>query len=135
MHGRKGRLAAPGARSCACCCSADAKEDDVSSIAWFPRSAALAAMLVAAACAVPVKADDVGSEKVYSRLHENVLTGAEPSVAARLTIERAGLVELYENNPREALVALHRAAESADTRERLYGLAELSLAEGVRTDE
>jgi hypothetical protein len=96
---------------------------------------ALVFVLAAGACAVPVKADDVGSEKVYSRLHENVLTGAEPSVAARLTIERAGLVELYEKNPAEALLALHRAAESADTRERLYGLAELSLDEGIRTDD
>jgi pimeloyl-ACP methyl ester carboxylesterase len=102
-------------------------------IAAIGRALVLAVVLSGAACSVPVKAEHTGAEDVYARLHENVLTGSEPSVAALLTIERAGLSDEYEHDPGAALVALHRAAESADTRERLYGLAELSLHEGIRT--
>lgn len=98
-------------------------------------SVVLACALAASSCAVPVSARDDGADDVYEGLHESVLTGAEPSVASRLTIERAGLSDQYADDPATALVALHRAAETADTRERLYGLAELSLAEGVRTGE
>jgi pimeloyl-ACP methyl ester carboxylesterase len=107
----------------------------MTSIAWLRRSAILVGVLVAAACAVPVSAKNVGAENVYTKLHENVLTGADPSVAALLTIERAGLSDQYDKDPGAALIALHRAAENADTRERLYGLAELSLAEGIRRDD
>lgn len=92
-----------------------------------------AAML--AGCASHVRADAVGAEKVYRGVQESALSGGEPSVPARLAIERAGLSDLWEDEPGRAIVALHRAAEIGDTRERLYALAELSMAEGRRTGD
>jgi hypothetical protein len=58
----------------------------VNATAALRRSVVLACVLAVAACAVPVSAHRVGSEDVYATLHENVLSGAAPSVAARLTI-------------------------------------------------
>jgi len=99
-------------------------------------SAALTLSLAAApGCAVPVTAERVGPDEVYVSVHESVLDPGDPSVAAHLVLERADLLEAWEADPATALVELHGRALRFDTRERLYGLAELSLAEGMRTDE
>ncbi len=103
------------------------------------RAAAALALAAAAAplaaCASHVRADAVGAEAVYRGVQASALSGGEPSVAARLAVERAGLSQLWEDEPARAIVALHRAAEVGDTRERLYALAELSMAEGRRTGD
>lgn len=99
------------------------------------RLAALVFVLAAAACAIPVHADRVGSDDVYASIHANVLTTGSPSASARLVIERADLLEEWDDDPAAAIVALHDLAVTHDTRDRLYGLAELSLVQARETED
>lgn len=92
-------------------------------------------LLTAAACSVPIRAEHAEPEEVYVTLRESALTGDDPSVDALLALERAGLLAVWEDDPDRALIELHDAAVLKDTRQRLYGLAELSLVRGQRTGE
>jgi pimeloyl-ACP methyl ester carboxylesterase len=91
--------------------------------------------LAAVACATPVRAERVDPERVYASLRANALSEGSPSVDARLVLERADLSDVWDDDPAEAIVRLHAAAAEMDTRARLYGLAELSLVEGIRTGD
>jgi hypothetical protein len=99
------------------------------------RAACLLTALAATACAVPVRAERVDSRESYAHIRANVLSGDEPSADAQLVLERADLRDAWESDPAEAIVRLHRAAAQVDTRARLFGLAELSLAEGFRSGD
>jgi pimeloyl-ACP methyl ester carboxylesterase len=96
-------------------------------------AAVVVAALAAASCSVPVRTDRVGADEVYATVKKDVLLGGEPSVAARLVLERAGLQEQWDADRAAAIVTLHQMAEQEDTRERLFGLAELCLYQGERT--
>src|SRR6187455_47044 len=93
---------------------------------------ALAVALAGAGCAVPVQTKRVGPDEVYNDLKQDVLLDGEPSVAARLALERAGLAEMWNDDPATAIATLHEMATQSDTRERLFGLAELCIYQGRR---
>jgi pimeloyl-ACP methyl ester carboxylesterase len=101
----------------------------------FARGVSVLAMvvtLVGAGCAVPVQTKPVGPDEVYTDLKQDVLLDGEPSVAARLALERAGLADAWNDDPATAIAALHEMATQSDTRERLFGLAELCIYQGRR---
>jgi pimeloyl-ACP methyl ester carboxylesterase len=98
-------------------------------------SVALAALAGAAGCAVPVRAERESPEEVFATVRRSALSGEDLSVDARLVLERADLADLWNDDPDAAIARLHDMALAQDTRERLFGLSELSLARGQATDD
>jgi pimeloyl-ACP methyl ester carboxylesterase len=98
-------------------------------------AAILAPPALSAGCAVPVSAKHVGPDEVYVSVHRTILNPGTPSAAALLVLERSDLLSAWEEDPEAALRELHRMAVEGDTRERLFGLAELSLAHGLETED
>ena len=93
------------------------------------RLLALAALLVAVAgCASPVGYRTIGPRDAYRDLTASALTGDEPSVFSRQLLARLGLGERFEQEPEVVLAELDAGLGWVDDRQRLFVLAELSLA-------
>lgn len=96
------------------------------------KSAFLAWILLIAGCAAPLSVERREDLSPYRELNHTYLGSGETSFASRLVLQAADLEPLYETEPDEALARLHALAETTDTRDTLFALAELSLARGIR---
>ncbi len=96
------------------------------------KSALLASILLVAGCAAPLAVDRREDLKPYRELNHTYLGSGETSFASRLVLQAADLESLYESSPNEALARLHTLAETTDTRDTLFALAELSLERGIQ---
>ncbi len=106
------------------------------------RLAALAlgfAAWVAPGCFVfnraTVGVDRVGSKQVAAELEASALTGMQPSAGTLLALHYYGLSELYERDPEDAIVALHRGLLADPWRDFAFALAELCFLVGKRTGD
>lgn len=92
------------------------------------RLAAVGIALLLCACGVPVRVTHGDPRDITRELARNVVTTGTPSLAAQNVLHRWNLTARYDDEPQEALAALHREVVEgrADGRE-LFALAELSF--------
>jgi pimeloyl-ACP methyl ester carboxylesterase len=83
------------------------------------------ALVLLVGCATPITAKDVGPDRVRASVSRNVLDSRRPSISTATALHRASLTELWDDEPREALTAMHRAALQIDGRDRVFALAEM----------
>jgi pimeloyl-ACP methyl ester carboxylesterase len=101
----------------------------------FQLACAIVLAASVAGCAIPVQAKRADPDQVYASICENVLLTGEPSVAAQFVLSRAGLARAWTDDPAAAVRQLHFMATLSDTRDRLFGLAELCSYEGRRAGD
>ncbi len=90
--------------------------------------------LALAACSAPVKVDRVDLRTAYDELNRTALSSDQLSEVTRTVLRRAALLEVFDNRPDDAIVALRAQAIASGMRwPDLYALAELNYYEGRRT--
>lgn len=103
--------------------------------AIYVRAGLLAALVAATAllmtaCATPVGTRLVDGRAVHRMLTESALSADEPSVFTRRTLQRAGLIETFKDDPPTAIAKLHAGyIEFHRTDSPIQELALFALAE------
>lgn len=106
--------------------------------ATYVRTALLATLvavtaLFTAACATPVGTRVVDGRAVHQSLTASALSADEPSVYTRRTLQRAGLIETFRDDPPAAIATLHAGyveyhrADSPIQELTLFALAEMAF--------
>ncbi len=89
---------------------------------------------VLAACAAPVGVVRGDPQEVYRALNRNALSSDEPSRVSMNVLQEHNLAELYDDDPEQALAALHvHATGDAVRGSALFALAELSFLHAERS--
>ncbi|MGY6217472.1 esterase/lipase family protein [Methylolobus aquaticus] len=94
------------------------------------RNLLIAVALGCSGCSTPIGVTRVTPEESYQIASRNPLTNAELSNDAKAVLHRYNLGDVYESDPWQAIMQLHRIALKDDRRDVLYALAELSYAQG-----
>jgi hypothetical protein len=81
-----------------------------------------------------VSVKQAGAARVYESLNENELNAGDPSTATLEVLHTYSLADLYDDEPRAALRALHEVTLSDPQRNNLFALSELAFHVG-RHDE
>jgi len=92
-----------------------------------PGLAVACALLLAGCFAAPIGARRVDPRTVHRTLTRNVLNSGKPSGPTRNVLEQRALVDRFDDDPEQALAALHAAALSDGGQDELFALAELSF--------
>lgn len=95
---------------------------------FFALAAIIFLLFFTSACATPVGVKRTSDQEVYRQLSANALSGDQPSSFSRQFLERLSLADRYEKDPKGALAELHKGLGRPDEGDRLFALAELSLA-------
>jgi pimeloyl-ACP methyl ester carboxylesterase len=96
---------------------------------------ALVASLFAGGCAPSIGVRPLDSRQANLALTANVLTSGSPSESARELLYRADLAARFEKDPAATIAALRSGLGGRDEQDRLYTLAELSYAHGMRSGD
>jgi pimeloyl-ACP methyl ester carboxylesterase len=93
----------------------------------------LAALLASVGCATPIGVRHVDERRVARTLTANVLSAGEPSAASRQVLLRLALADRFDDDPEQALAALHAQTVAEMDDSRLFALAEYSFLHAERT--
>ena len=103
------------------------------------RSAALATLCAAVAlllaCATPIGVTHLSARDADRELAQNILNSDRTTTVSREYLERLGLVELYDSNPREALARLRNGLGGPDEVGRLFALSELWFEAALKSGD
>jgi pimeloyl-ACP methyl ester carboxylesterase len=93
------------------------------------RAAAIGSVaMVAIACSPPIGVRRMDPRAVQRQLTASELSTGEPSVPSRIVLQRRGLMQQFDENPKAALAALHREVVAGTAGpDELFALAELSF--------
>jgi pimeloyl-ACP methyl ester carboxylesterase len=94
--------------------------------AMFAAAALLA--IFASGCATPVGVKHLDREAAYRELGTNILSADKLSSYSTQILERTGLSDRYESDPKGTLALLHSGLGGPDEHNRLFALSELSFA-------
>ena len=87
-------------------------------------------------CAAPIGVTKITPEESYQIATENPLShSGKLNNDTKGVLHRFNLLELYNLDPREAILSLHQAALKDDRRDLLFSLAEISYAYGETLSE
>ena len=78
-------------------------------------------------CATPVGVHHLTPEQGYQSLTVNVLSGGSLSAETTQILNRFGLTEEFKDNPEEVIATLHKGLPTANEKDRVFALAELSF--------
>jgi pimeloyl-ACP methyl ester carboxylesterase len=92
----------------------------------------ISALVLASGCATPIGVTRGDTQNVYRTLTRSVLSTGEPSAATEHALQRAGLVQRFEDDPAATLEEI-RGTGVGLSRDRLFALAELSFLHADRT--
>jgi pimeloyl-ACP methyl ester carboxylesterase len=95
----------------------------------------LIAALVLSGCATPVGVRRLDSKEANRKLTESVLAGESLSAPTLQVLNRSGLTETYQDQPADAIAALHQGIPTVDRPDRLFALAELSYRHAGRSGD
>jgi pimeloyl-ACP methyl ester carboxylesterase len=91
--------------------------------------------IFASGCATPVGAEHLDREAAYRELGANILSVGKPSSYSTQILERTGLSDRYESDPKETLAQLHSGLGGPDEHNRLFALSELSFAYAMEEND
>ena len=89
---------------------------------------AVAALFILAGCATPVGVKQLDPKQVQRNLTRSVLSSDYLSAPTAQILNRAGLAEKFKSQPADVLAQLHKGLPTANRRDELFALAELSYA-------
>ena len=95
----------------------------------------LIAVLVLSGCATPVGVRRLDSKEANRKLTESVLAGETLSAPTLQVLNRSGLASTYQEQPADAIAALHRGMPTVGRPDRLFALAELSFLHASRSKD
>src|SRR3954462_6168165 len=96
---------------------------------WWLKtlSASAGLLLLLAACAAPVQVDRVDLRSAYDELNRTALSSDQLSEVTRTVLRRAALLEVFDNRPDDAIIALRAQAVATGMHwPVLYALAEMN---------
>ena len=102
---------------------------------FFSIVAVIFLLFFTSACATPVGVKKTSEQEVYRQRTANALSGDQPSSFSRQFLERLSLIDKYEKDPKGALAEMHAGLGRPDETDRLFALAELSLAYARRQND
>lgn len=82
-----------------------------------------------------VSVKQTGAARVYETLNENEMNSGEPSTATLEVLHAYSLADVYDDDPREALRALHEVTLSDPQRGNLFALSELAFHVGRHEED
>jgi pimeloyl-ACP methyl ester carboxylesterase len=91
--------------------------------------------IFASGCATPVGVEHLDREAAYRELGANILSVGKPSSYSTQILERTGLSDRYESDPKETLAQLHSGLGGPDEHNRLFALSELSFAYAMEEND
>ena len=98
--------------------------------------AGLAVFLLLTGCASPIGITKVTPEQSYQNATANPLSHAgKINNDTKAVLHRFNLLELYNQDPQQAILSLHQTALKDDRRDLLFALAEMSYAYGEMLPE
>jgi len=97
------------------------------------RLALFALLLLTAACASPVGVDRRDARRVREQVTASVVSTGQLSSATRQLLHRLDLSERYEDEPTQAIAAIHATLGGHDTAMELLALSELSFRHAERS--
>jgi pimeloyl-ACP methyl ester carboxylesterase len=95
----------------------------------------LIAALVLSGCATPVGVRRLDSKEANRKLTESVLAGETLSAPTLQVLNRSGLSKTYQDQPADAIAALHQGLPTVGRSDRLFALAELSFLHASRSKD
>jgi pimeloyl-ACP methyl ester carboxylesterase len=94
-----------------------------------PRQIALILVffLALSGCATPVGVLHLTPEQGYKNLTSNVFSGGSLSTETTQILNRSGLADEFKDKPEKVIAILHKGLPTANERDRVFALAELSF--------
>ena len=88
----------------------------------------VAALVILSGCATPVGVKQLDPKQVQRNLTKSILSSEHVSAPTAQILNRAGLAEKFSSQPADVLAQLHKGLPTANRRDELFALAELSYA-------
>ena len=91
--------------------------------------------IFAGGCATPVGVEHLDRQAAYRELGANILSVGNPSSYSTQILERTGLSDRFQSDPKGTLALLHSGLGGPDEHDRLFALSELSFAYAMQKND